>query len=331
MMIQRSSRSEKRIMRLLYDPVFDLHDTGVHPEGKQRVEAFKAFPPTVVPSGENYLELVHTPYYIRQVKDACARSLALDSDTLTSPGSYEAAIRSVGATILASENGDFALCRPPGHHAYSRRGSGFCLFNNVAIAAQKLVNEGKKVAIFDFDGHMGDGTASIFNSSPEVLYFSIHQYPAFPGFGIVNEIGAAKGKGFTINMPLPPGSGDDIFLTAFHTLLPVIKQFQPDVLAVSAGFDAHRFDPLLDLNLTVNTFHEIGKTIRAGFDSYFATLEGGYNVEVLYQGILNFTAGINGLEMPYKEITSVSSMTTWTEFEIRIQSLLSQLKPFWTI
>jgi acetoin utilization deacetylase AcuC-like enzyme len=322
-------KTHKRAMRLLYHPVFEQHDTGAHPEGSQRMEAFRDFPVSDIPSGESYLPLVHTPYYIEQVKDACRRGVPLDGDTRTSPGSYEAAIRGVGATLQAAEQGDFALCRPPGHHAYASRGSGFCLFNNIAIATRKLVNEGKRVAIFDFDGHMGDGTASIFNHEKEVLYWSIHQYPAFPGYGRVNEIGAGKGEGFTINVPLPPGSGDDIFMNAVDTFFPVLQQFQPDVLAISAGFDAHRFDPLLDLNVTLGSFHKIGRMIRDSFDNYFATLEGGYNVEVLVQGVFNFTAGICGLDAPYQEAPTESSLKTWAEYEIRLHSLLGHLKSFW--
>ncbi|MBK8969047.1 MAG: hypothetical protein IPM36_20710 [Lewinellaceae bacterium] len=138
------------------------------------------------------------------------------------------ATAAVGATVLAMERGDFALVRPPGHHAYRAEAHGFCLFNNIAIAAQKAVDAGKRVLILDFDGHLGDGTMDIFYRSDQVLYWSLHQYPAYPGNGSPIEIGAGAGLGFTINCPLPAGSGDDIFRHAVEYMLPAAgEQFQP--------------------------------------------------------------------------------------------------------
>jgi acetoin utilization deacetylase AcuC-like enzyme len=255
----------------------------------------------------------------------------LDPDTILSKGSYEAAVGAVEATILASETNNFALVRPPGHHAYPTHSSGFCIFNNIAIAAQKLVNDGKKVLIFDFDGHLGDGISHIFFHSNQVLYWSIHQYPAFPGNGYVDEIGDRDGKGFTINCPLPAHSGDDVFFDAFNSILPVVEQFKPDVVAVSAGFDAHQYDLLLELRFTLETYYKIGKILAERFDRIFATLEGGYNVSVLPQAVYNFMAGINGEKMPHSEPETNTDIKIWSEYETNIQLVLTHLTPYWKI
>ncbi len=316
-------------MDLIYHPVFLEHETGMHPENPKRLEAFEGLHATDVPDGSPWLDIVHTQQHIENVKAACAANRHLDPDTMASPGSYEAAVRAVGATVMASENGGFALVRPPGHHAYASRSSGFCLFNNVAIAAQKLANEGKRVFLFDFDGHLGDGTSHIFEETDQVLYCSIHQYPAFPGHGWVNEIGTGKGKGFTVNIPLPPESGDDIFLDAVQTSMQVLEQYQPDVVAVSAGFDAHLYDLLLQLRVTENSFYNIGKMLRERSNNIFATLEGGYNVEVLPKCVYNFLAGINGGEMPYTEMETTSFRAVWEEYELRINAVMGGLRGWW--
>lgn len=316
-------------MNLLYNPIFLNHDTGAHPENRQRLAQFNNLPEAPLVDGRPFLELIHSANYVRLVKEAAQHSLALDGDTLTSVGSFEAAYNAVGLTIAASESNDFALVRPPGHHAYPTRGSGFCLFNNIAIAVQKLVSEGKRVAIFDFDGHLGDGTEAIFYNTDQVLFWSTHQYPAFPGNGFVDEIGEGQGKGFTINVPLPPGSGDDVFLNAFDHFLPIVEQFQPDVVAISAGFDAHQLDPLLQLRFSASAFYKIGWMLSERFPRIFATLEGGYNLEALKKSIYNFQAGINHAPMPFEEVPTTSHRSVWETYEAYVQAVMGKLAAYW--
>ena len=163
------------------------------------------------------------------------------------------------------------------------------------------------------------------------MYWSIHQYPAFPGHGSVEEIGTDKGVGFTINVPLPPGSGDDIYADALQYTLPVARQFNPDIVAVSAGFDAHRYDLLLDLRFTVDAFYKTGKMLTDNFNNVFATLEGGYNVEELPKCLYNFTDGVSDNPKKYTEMATESDIKIWMEYELRLDKLLSNLSPYWAI
>ena len=303
----------------------------MHPENKKRLESLGDLSTAEIPFDESIMQLVHGSAYINHVKEYSQHGRSLDNDTVTSPKSYEAAVMAANATLLAADKNDFAVVRPPGHHAYPHHSSGFCLFNNVSIAAQKYANEGKRVLIFDFDGHLGDGTSDIFYHSDKVMYWSIHQYPAFPGHGYVDEIGKDEGKGFTINVPLPPASGDDIFMDAFNTLLPIVEQFNPDIVALSAGFDAHQYDLLLDLRVTVDTYYTIGKVMTEKFPNNFATLEGGYNVEELPKCLYNFLDGVNFKEKRYSENHTDSDIKVWDEYEIRINNLLTILKDYWKI
>ncbi|MEY3368770.1 MAG: hypothetical protein RI973_1925 [Bacteroidota bacterium] len=318
-------------MNLLYHPVFLQHHTGPHPENAGRLEAFQQLPAADIPDGHPWLELIHDPAHIARVKAACAESRMLDPDTVTSPDSFEAACKAVGATILASQQGDFSLVRPPGHHAYPYKSSGFCLFNNIAVATQKMVAENKRVFILDFDGHCGDGTSHCFEATDQVLYCSLHQYPAYPGTGWVDEIGSGKGKGYTVNIPLPPGSGDDIFMAAIEMFLMILEQFQPDVVAVSAGFDAHVNDPLLQLRVTENSFYKTGLLLRRQHENIFATLEGGYNPEMLARSIYNFQAGINQEAMPYQSAETESRRDIWEEYQYRVNAVLGNLKNWWRL
>ncbi|OPX27022.1 MAG: acetylpolyamine amidohydrolase [Candidatus Cloacimonas sp. 4484_140] len=301
----------------------------MHPENKKRLTSLGDLPVTEIENGEKYLTLVHTPEYIHRVEKSCMIGGHIDNDTIVSPGSYKAATYAVGATIMASETGDFALTRPPGHHAHVDKSSGFCLFNNIAIATQYHANKGKRVLIFDFDGHLGDGTVKFFNSSDRVLYWSLHQYPAFPGGGDANEIGAGKGEGFTINVPLPPGSGDEIFMDAVETFLPIAREFNPDIVAVSAGFDSHQYDLLLGLRLTLSTYYKIGKLLSENFDNVFATLEGGYNIEMFPKCLYNFLDGINNNKMQFHERETDSMIQTHYEYEGRKALALQALSKHW--
>jgi acetoin utilization deacetylase AcuC-like enzyme len=193
------------------------------------------------------------------------------------------------------------------------------------------VNQGKKVFILDFDSHCGDGTEYFFYQTDQVLYLSLHQYPAFPGKGYMNETGSGMGKGFTINVPLPPGSADDLYMESLRTFLPAAKEFGPDITAVSAGFDGHHSDPLLNLNLSTNVYFETGKMLSSEFEHVFAVLEGGYNLHYLPKCFENFLAGINGHEIRFIEEETRSTKNVIDEYERRMKKLKQYLRPFWEI
>jgi len=317
-------------MQIIYSPLVLQHEPGEHhPENSRRFSYFKDLPPVEIPDGEAYLGLVHLPGYIERIKDVSQSGGLLDLDTTCSKGSFTAAKAAVGATILAAQNNGFALVRPPGHHAFIARASGFCIFNNIAIACKHLVNQGKRVFILDFDGHYGDGTASFFYDSNQVLYLSLHQSPGFPWEGNFDEIGNRDGKGYTINVPLPPGTGDDLYLKALERLLPVAMEFNPDVVAISAGFDGHWSDRLLHLRLSLNLYYRIGVIIGSHFPAVFASLEGGYQPEILYKGVLNFIAGIKKEAIPFPEMPTTSNEKTRDFFEDNFGQLRRLLKTTW--
>lgn len=316
-------------MKPIYNPIFLEHDTGMHPENRKRLEVLGTLDETAIEIGEEYLGLVHTDEYIKRVKEFCEQGRNLDPDTITSPGSYNAAVSAVGAAIMASQTNDFAVVRPPGHHAYPTRSTGFCLFNNIAIAVQNLVDQGKRVMVFDFDGHLGDGTFHTFSSTDKVLFWSLHQYPAFPGEGTPDQIGEGKGEGYSINVPLPPGSGDDIFIRAIERFITVAKQFDPDIVAVSAGFDAHQDDPLLDLRLSFNTYYFLGELLRREFTNVFSVLEGGYDLNSLPKCFYNFLSGINNKPQKFRETATESNERVINEYEHRTNQLEKNLSKFW--
>lgn len=277
-------------MKLLFHHTFLDHNIGSAYEGSYRLNDFSDLEDTDA-SGEEFLELVHSKDYIKQIRGFCDNGSAI-AEVKLSPTSYTAACLAVGLSVKASESGNFAVIRPPGHHAHHDKASGFCLFNNVAIAAEKLTREGKKVFILDIDGHHGDGTQDIFYDRKDVLYCSIHQQNTYPYTGTFMEIGKGEGLGYTLNIPIPENSGERDFLKAVFKAIEAGIKFGPDVVAISAGFDGYRKDRLLDLRFSLHAFYECGYRLSKAFNNVFAVLEGGYH-EDLRECVNMFVDGIN--------------------------------------
>jgi len=295
-----------------YDPLFLEHDLPGHPEHRARLErvmrtladagllARMAF---VVPQpvGIELLGQVHRKPYIEDLKHFAATGGGhIDADTYVRPRSYDAALLAAGgvvelvrAVLAGRARNGIALVRPPGHHATRERGMGFCLLNNVAVAAQAALTDGglSRVLIVDWDVHHGNGTQDIFHGSPQVLFFSTHQYPYYPGSGNLREVGEGAGKGYTVNVPLPAGVGDQGFARIYREVLtPVAERFQPELILVSAGYDAHWDDPLAGLRLSLAGYWVLAQTVVALAERLcggrlVVTLEGGYNLEVLSRGV----------------------------------------------
>ena len=282
---------KKECMDILFNSKFLQHNVGSYAEGPYRIERFISHEHETDLNGEDFITLVHSESYLEMVRDACMNNQVL-AEVQLSENSYASACYAVGLVIMAAERGDFAVVRPPGHHAKKERADGFCLFNNMAIAAQKMVNEGKKVFIFDFDGHHGDGTEQIFYLSDQVLFSSVHQQYAYPGTGNSDDIGEGAGKGFTLNFPLPAGSGDTELLDALDTAIAKAIEFQADVVGVSAGFDGYHQDRLLNLNYTLEGFYVCGQKLGSHFKHVFAALEGGYHFDIK-ECVEHFVRGIN--------------------------------------
>lgn len=310
----------KNLTAIFSSERFALHDTGGHPENQRRLQAVTGTlkeaglwtsRPILEPAAATVedIALIHPLEHIRAIERIASSGGGLvDQETIVSAGSFEAASLAAGASmgavdwvLAAPSRRAFALVRPPGHHAEPAQSMGFCLFNNVAIAARHAVSRRglARVAILDWDVHHGNGTQAAFYDSGEVLYCSVHEWPLYPGTGAASESGSDDGLGYTINVPLPAGAGDEAYFQVFDKIFkPAIDSFQPSLILISAGFDARSGDPLAMMELTDDGFLGLAERVAAWSNIWcggrvVAVLEGGYDPAGLASGVI---ATIQGLD-----------------------------------
>ncbi len=295
---------------LVFHENYLLHETGGHPERKERLmaildylgeESLLAQMELVEAREATFQEVAlnHHPDYIEEVRRFCEGGGGyLDPDTVVCKDSYRAALWAVGGALAAVDavlegkfSSVFCAVRPPGHHALRSKAMGFCIFNNVAVAAHYARNKGvERVLIVDWDAHHGNGTQEAFYQDPSVFYFSTHQWPFYPGTGKAEERGEGPGLGYTLNCPLPPGSGDEEFFRVYdREFLPLARDYRPGLILVSAGYDGHELDPLSSLELTTRGYRGLADRVvqlaREVGASVVALLEGGYNLLTLAQSV----------------------------------------------
>jgi acetoin utilization deacetylase AcuC-like enzyme len=309
---------------LLRHPSSLEHDTGMHPERAARIVALEralderdwlGWEVRESPAAElDAVFAVHPERYVRAIEEASAAGGgALDADTIVSEGSYRAALHAAGGAVavvdeLLGGQGPrvgFSMHRPPGHHAESARAMGFCLFNNAAAAARRALDRrgAGRVLVFDWDVHHGNGTNDIFHADPEVLYVSIHESPLYPGTGPAGDIGSGPGEGYTVNLPVPAGSGDATWCSLVeHVVVPLGLEYRPGLVILSAGFDAHARDPLAGCMVTREGFAAMAGAARGLADELDVPLaillEGGYDLQALAESTVAMLEVVGAEEAP---------------------------------
>ena len=305
--------------RFFYEPGFLEHETGNHPESPERLNCIcrhlkatglfeKLHHGAFAPADDAWIKSIHEPGYVDAIRQIAERGGDwLDADTCVSPGSYRAATLAVGAVCQATQevvegkaSNAFCLVRPPGHHAESQRGMGFCLFNSVAIAADQAISAMglNRVLIVDWDVHHGNGTQEIFWNRADVGYFSVHRSPFYPGTGAESETGTGDGVAATCNVPLSFGTDREIFFERFERALESFAmKVKPELVLVSAGFDAHHLDPIGSLGLETEDFERLTSFVMDLADHWcggrlVSVLEGGYHLQALAESVAVHVEGL---------------------------------------
>lgn len=313
------------VTALIYSEKYLQHNPGPgHPERPERLSAIvealkknglwdspKARVVEPKQATREDIELAHDSEHVSLVKKLSAIEGPIDGDTPVHKNTYELALLAAGGAIEAGRivmtgkaQNAFALVRPPGHHATRAHGGGFCYFNNIAVMIERLKLEYnlKRVFVLDFDAHHGNGTQDVFYGDPSVLYMSIHQHPLtlYPGTGFVNEIGSGEGRGYKVNVPMKPGSGDAEYSAVMREIFaPLCEQFKPELFAVSAGFDSHADDPLTNLELSTTAYGWLAGLVIEQAERWCGgraifTLEGGYDLEDLSESVANVVKAMTG-------------------------------------
>ena len=343
---------------IVRDPAYLLHDMGTyHPESPERLEVIYQMIDELGPAlnlvevpirtaAPEEIATTHDPRYVDNIAATAGRdNTFLDPDTSACAYSWDAASRAVGgifnlvdAVVDGQVRNGFALVRPPGHHAERRRAMGFCLFNNIALAAHYAINRHamERVAIVDWDLHHGNGTQNTFYEEPRVLFISTHQFPHYPGTGGMREVGHGPGEGYTVNVPMAAGANDAEYLTVFHMVVaPILEAYHPELILVSAGFDAHESDPLGGMNVTEQGYQRMVKILMHLAQKYSServvlTLEGGYNLTALRNSVEMILDALSSYNPSEESMPGQPSMDNLSPtFKARLRDVLTIQQRFW--
>ena len=337
-------------MLIVASPRFDEHVTPPgHPERPERAHVFDTVAAAWARKGGNVhaprpatrdeLLLVHDGSYLDEIAALAGKPAMLDADTFMSPESRDVALLAAGAAVQAAEHAldskepAFALVRPPGHHAERDRAMGFCLFNNIAVAAAAMRRRGlERIAIVDIDVHHGNGTQAMFYGTRQVLYVSTHQYPFYPGTGPVTETGHADGLGFTVNVPMEAGATDADYLHVHRAIVsPILDQYEPQLTLISAGYDAHEHDPLASMRMTTSGYAAVVASLRDQASRHgplALVTEGGYELRALADCLTASFAVVDGAPPPSLEVDLTVAQP---RAERAIAAAAAALRPFWQL
>lgn len=332
--------------QIAYSNDFSRHDNAGHPENAKRLhvmlnemrntsfyDELDFFEPDLI--SEEALYLLHSDEMIQQVKDLSSIGDSwIDMDTYVCKSDYETARKAAAGLLQLSRNvldgkadNGFALVRPPGHHATHDRSMGFCLFNNAALTANEISKTGKQVLIFDCDVHHGNGTQYLLYDRKDIMYQSFHLYPHYPGTGPIEDIGDGDGKGYTINAPLSHGNGNEAVSQLLDEIfLPIARQFKPDLVIISSGYDSHHLDPLGGLKLTSNFFGEIIAKFQNIQPKIVCTLEGGYNLNWIGKCLVSQLGQMISHQVTFDDVTEED-----TNVELIINKIKNELASYWKI